>query len=264
MIFRDSQKKILIYIIALLAIFVFLYNNSGLGPVKKFSYVFFKSPQSYASKAAFFLNNIASYIFEAKNLSGKNSRLLAENNNLTAEISELKEIKRENDLLRSVLNLPIARERVLIDAAIIGKDPYSFSNVIIIDRGSDARIGLGMDAVDSNGFFVGKIIEAASSVSQIRTMLDSSSAISAVDQETRVQGIVKNDLSDGLVFDMVSQNEKIEADDTIIAFWSGNESVLPIAKVVSVEKSPNKLFQKIKLSPLADFKNMEKIFIIIK
>lgn len=264
MIFRDNPKKILFACILMLAIFIFLYAAGGIEPIKKSLYGFFNRPQSYAAKAAFFLNNLASYVYEARDLNKENIRLLSENNNLKAEIIKIKEVSRENVLLRSILNLPIGREHSIIDAAVVGKDPYSFSNVIIIDRGSDSMAGIGMDVVDGSGFLIGKIIEAGSSVSQVRTILDNSSAISAIDQETRVQGIIKNDLSDGLIFDMVSQTEKVEENDTIIAFFSGSSSVFPIAKVTSVEKFPNKPFQKIKLSPLADFKNMEKVFIIVK
>lgn len=264
MIFRDSQKKTLTAGIAFLAMFIFLNYLGGLKPIKSFLYGVFQYPQIYVSKSAFFLNNAVSYIYEIKNLSRENSKLLIENNNLKAEILEFKEIKHENGLLRSVLNLPIARERPLVDAAIIGKDPYFFSNTITIDKGSDFKISAGMDAVDGSGFLIGKVAEASSSVSLIRTIFDNSLAVSAIDQDTRVQGILKNDLSDGLILDMVSQAEKVEVNDIIIAFLTGNKSVLPIAKVVSVEKIPNKSFQKIKLSPLADFKKIEKIFIVLK
>lgn len=264
MIFRNNQKKFLIAGILMLAIFVFLYFSGGISPIKKSLYGFISRPQSYAAKAAFFFNNIISYVYEARNLSGENARLSAENNNLKAEIFELKEMRHENELLRSVLNLPIVREHSLIDASVIGKDPYFFSNVVIVNRGTDFQVNTQMDAIDSSGFLIGKVIEADSSVSKIRTIFDNSSMISAVDQETRVQGVIKNDLSDGLIFDMVSQTEKVEENDTIITFLSGSASVLPVAKVASVEKFPNKPFQKIKLIPLADFKNMEKVFIVIK
>ncbi len=264
MVFRDNQKKTLITGVVFLVIVVLLAFTGGLTSIKEYSYGLFRHPQSYAAKAAFFLNNIVSYVSEVRNLSAENPRLMAENNSLKVEIVKLKETKRENELLRAVLNLPLVREYSITDAAVIGKDPYFFSNIIIVDRGSDSRIGAGMDVIDSSGFLIGKILEADASISKIRTILDSSSSISAVDQETRVQGIIKNDLSDGLILDMVSQTEKVEINDTIIAFLSGNELALPIAKVILVEKFPNKPFQKIKLSPLADFKNMEKVFIIIK
>lgn len=264
MIFRESQKKTLIAGVALLAIFIFLYNAGGLKSIKNYSYELFKYPQSYAAKAAFFLNDAVFYVYRIKDAIKENSRLLEENSGLNAEISKLKEVKRENDLLRAVLNLPVVRDHSVVDAAVIGKDPYFFSNIITVDRGTDSRISVGADVMDSSGFFIGKVIKADSSVSQIRTILDSASAVSAIDQETRVQGIIKNDLSDGLIFDMVSQTEKVDAGDTVIVFLSGNDLTLPIAKVVSVEKFPNKPFQEIKLSPLADFKNMEKVFVIIK
>ncbi len=264
MIFQDSQKKILFAAIFLIPVFIFLNNTGGVNRLKDFSFGLLKDSQSYAARAAFFLNNASGYFREVKNLSRENSRLQKENNDLKVEISEFKETKRENDLLRSVLNLPIAREHSLVDAAIIGKDPYFFSNTVIINRGRDFHISAGMDAVDSGGYFIGKVAEADASVSKIRTIFDGFSSVSAIDQETRVQGIVKYDLNDGLMLDMVSQLEKVEENDTIIVFFKENAATLPIAKVLSVEKFPNKPFQKIKLSPLADFNKLEKVFIVIK
>jgi len=144
---------------------------------------------------------------------------------------------------------------------VVGRDPYGFSKVLSINRGSADGVRAGMAVIDSSGFFVGKISEVNSNISKITSAADPLSSIGAIDQETRVQGLVKSELNTGLIFDMVAQDNKVETGDTIIV-PPAEESVYPyaIAKVVSVEKFPNKTFQNIKISLLADVKNIEKVF----
>lgn len=253
-------------IIAIIAIaIVFLGNRMGSNPLKIFSYELFRYPQNFLSSIGFGTNNVFKFLFEIKDLHNDKDALVEENNQLKKEVFELKEVKYENDLLRSALNLPAAKKRNLIDAAVIGKDPYSFSSFLIISRGSESGIKAGMTVVDSSGFFIGKISDAGHGTSKVSTVEDTVTSFSAIDEESRVQGLVKRELDSGLIFDMVLQDEKIETGDVIIIAPSSADFMpQPVAKVISVEKFPNKTFQNIKLLPLADIKNTEKVFVILE
>lgn len=262
--FRDNQTRVFIASIAVVGIIIFLNSTGMLKPFKEFSYWLFKYPQTLLSKSGFGLNNVFGSIFEMRDLQKRNSELAEENNRLKKEIVDLNELRYENNQLRNILDLPLVREHKLVDAGVIGKDPYGFLHSLTINRGSDDGINVGMDVIDTNGFFIGEINNVTSSTSHIRMITDSSSNISAIDQESRVQGVVKSDLNSGLIFDMVSQDERVEVGDTIIVSLTGGDTAEGIAKVVSTEKFPNKPFQKIKLAPLADLKNIGKVFVIIK
>lgn len=263
-LFNRSVKVFIIVIIAAGAI-VFLNTGGIAGSFKDFSYRIFRYPQNFFAGISFGANGVFKFFWEIKNLEKDKNYLTEENNSLKKEIFELKEARHENDLLRSFLNIPLIKKRTIVDAAVIGKDPYSFSNFLIINRGKEAGISAGMVVLDSNGFFIGKINEAASVTAKISTVVDTFGSVGGIDQESRVQGLVKNEMDSGLIFDMVAQDEKIEVGDTIIIAPSfGNDYSEPVAKVVSVEKFPNKPFQKIKLTLLADIKNVEKVFIILK
>lgn len=262
--FKQSSKYFIFCLIAILAI-IFLNGRNQISPVKDFFYSFFSYPQKIAAGAGLGFGNIGDFFQDTKDLREENRVLLEENNKIKKEIFELKEIRRENDMLRSFLDLPQKEGSEVIDADVIGKDPYSFSKVLAIRRGSADGVKAGMIVIDSSGFFVGKIAEASSGISKIITAADPLSSIGAIDQETRVQGLVKSELNSGLIFDMVAQDNKIEINDTIIIPPSAESvSFYPIAKVVSVEKFPNKTFQNIKISLLADIKNIEKVFIVLK
>jgi rod shape-determining protein MreC len=263
-LFNPSTKFFFIAIIAAGAI-IFLNTGSAIGSFKDFSYGIFRYPQNFFAGISFGANGVLKFLLEIKNLEKDKIALTEENNSLKKEIFELKEARRENELLRSFLNTPSVKKRAIVDAAVIGKDPYSFSNFLIINRGREAGIGPGMVVLDSNGFFIGKISETGSGASKINTVMDTAGSIGGIDQESRVQGLIKNEMDSGLIFDMVAQDAKIKAGDTIIiALSSDNDYSEPVAKVVSVEKFPNKPFQKIKLALLADIKNIEKVFVVLK
>lgn len=250
--------------IILISAIIFLNNRNYLGFFKnKLSY-FFYYPEIIVSKITFSIKNSLRFIFEIKKAYNDNIGLADENNKLRKQISDLKETGNENRTLRNILNLPIAKEHSLIDGIVIGKDPYNFSDYLLIDKGSNAGISKNMVVIDQNGFYIGNIVDVSSNTSGVLLITDNRSAIGAVDQNTRVQGVIKNDRNIGLYFDMVLENADISIDDVIISLPTlASTSAYPVAKVISIEKYPNKTFQKITLLPLADMKKLEKVFILL-
>ncbi len=262
---RLVKRKIKFFAaILFIAAIIFLNNRNYLEPFKNKFSQFFYYPEIVISKITFSARDSLRLIFEIRKAYGDKIFLIDENNKLRKQISDLKEAENENKILRNILNLPLAKEHSFIDGAVIGKDPYNFSDYLLINRGSGAGIGKEMAAVDQNGFYIGKIIDVSANTAGILLITDKRSAVSAIDQNTRVQGLVKNDQNIGLYLDMVLQDAEIRADDIIVSLPVGaSVAALPMAKVVSIEKYPNKTFQKIKLSPLADMKKIEKVFILL-
>ncbi|MBU4338490.1 rod shape-determining protein MreC [Patescibacteria group bacterium] len=262
---RPVKRKIKFFVaIIFIAAIIFLNNKNYLEPFKnKFSY-FFYYPEIIISKITFSARDSLRLIFEIRKAYDDKIFLIDENNKLRKQISDLKEADNENKILRNILNLPLAKEHSFIDGTVIGKDPYNFSDYLLINRGSEAGIGKEMAVVDQSGFYIGRIINVLSNTAGVLLVTDNRSAISAIDQNTRVRGLVKNDRNIGLYFDMVLQDAEVRVDDIIVSLPIGaSAAVQPIAKVISIEKYPNKTFQKIKLSPLADMKKIEKVFILL-
>lgn len=250
--------------IVFMAAIIFLNSKGYLEFFKKKFYSFFYYPESVISKISFLTMDNFSFLFGLKSHYNDKILLTEENNRLRKEISDLKELDNENRLLRSALGLPFSKEHSIADANVIGKDPYNFFNYLIINRGTEAKIAADMDVVDASGFYIGKIIEPEVNKAKVVLINDNNSVIGAIDQNTRVKGLVKNDRDVGLYFDMVSQEDKVAVDDIITTLPVGSGvSVYPIAKITLVEKYPNKTFQKIRLAPMADMKKIEKVFILL-
>lgn len=259
-----NQKIKFIAAIIFIAAVIFIDSLNYLEPFKnKFSY-FFYYPELIVSKITFSIKDSLRFVSGIRSAYDDKIILINENNKLIKQISDLKEAEIENKALRKILNLPLAKEHAFVDGIVIGKGPYSYTDYLLVNRGSEDGVKEGMIAVDENGFYAGKVIDVLQNTAGVLLITDSRSAVNAIDQNSRVQGLVKNDRTIGLYFDMVLQNSEINADDLIIsAPASESAASYPIAKVVSAEEYPNKTFQKITLFPLADMKKIEKIFILL-
>lgn len=262
---KSNQRKLKFIAAAFFIILLVILNsNNYLESFKnKFSH-FFYYPEVIASKAVFFTKDRFKFIFDARKAYSDKMELIDEKNSLLKQVSDLKEADNENKILRGILNLPLAKGHSLIDGNVIGKGFYNFSDYLLIARGSNDGVKEGMVAVDKNGFYIGKVAEVLADTAGIMLITDSRSAVGVIDQETRVQGLAKNDRNIGFYLDMVPQDSNIKEGDLIISSPVGaSGDSFPLAKVIFVEKYPNKAFQKIKLSALADLRNIEKVFILL-
>ncbi len=259
-----NRRRIKLFVAILFIVTIIFLNGGNNNYLKKHLSSFLYYPQLFISKAAFSFQNFIQSFYEIRDLYGEKKYLIEENDKLRKQISDLTEIKNENIHLRNALGLPFVKDHKIVDATVVGKDPYNFSDYILINRGIDAGIKKDMIVADSSGFYVGKIDDVWENGAGILLVADSRSAINAVDQNTRVQGLLKSDRNSGPYLDLVSQDAEIALGDTITTFATGGSAaVLPIARVISVEKYPNKPFQKIKLNLLTDLKKIEKVFIIL-
>lgn len=262
---KPTRRKIKFFIAIIFIVAIFFLNDKNyLRSFKNAFSHFFYYPEAIVSKIAFSIKDSLRWVSEIRKAHNDKIILTNENSKLLKQVSALKETENENKILRNILNLPLAKNHSLIDASVIGKGPYDFTDYLLISRGSESGIRKEMMVFDQNGLYIGKIIDVLSNTAGVLLFTDNRSVISAIDQNTRVQGLVKNDRSIGLFFDMVIQNAEVNIGDIIVSLPT-NESVdaYPIAKIVSIDKYPNKTFQKIILSPLSDMKKIEKVFVLL-
>ncbi len=210
------------------------------------------------------LSGSFSFLSSIQNLQKENTRLLSQVEELTSEVTRLKELERENSILREELGFKERTDYDLTPAFIVGYDPSNFSQFLIIDKGSKDGIEIRDPVVVSKGILVGKIIEVYEHTAKILLIIDSRSTIPGIVQSTRVSGIVRGEHGLGLIMDTISQDEEVKVGEKVIT--SGLDGEYPkgllVGEIESVEKTPNELFQKAKLKTLTNYKKIEMVFII--
>ncbi len=205
----------------------------------------------------FFLNSL-------KKISKKNIELEEEIKKITAQNVKLKELEKENQFLRSHFDLPASQEYSIDLANIIGVDFQGLEKYFLIDKGSLNGISKDMPAIAFENILIGKVITVSDNFSKILLITSPNSKIPALIQESRIEGLIKGMGTDTLSMDLVSKDKKIEVNQTITT--SGIGAIFPrgllIGKVLIIEFSENKMFQKITVKPATNIEKLEQVFII--
>ena len=135
----------------------------------------------------------------------KYDALVAENERLRQELSQVKEearqvdsVSRENDLLRAAMGLKESNPSWnLVDSYVISRSSQDWSASFTINRGSTAGIKEGMCAITANGEVVGLVSEVGPNYAEVKTSLDSSLEISANISSSGFNGIVQGGYATG-------------------------------------------------------------------
>lgn len=195
-------------------------------------------------------------------LNKQNKQLRIQELELRQQLASLKEISRENDILRSQLNFNARLRLDLTPARVVSVDPENTRQFITIDRGSVSGLKKGQ-AVISSGVLVGTIDEVNDYSSKVLLMNDPDFRIRGIGQDGRAQGIVRGQIGRGYVFDKIAQSEPISLKEQVVTAGSGlvPQGIL-IGTVDSVNKSDNAVFQSANIKPLVDINSLELVFVV--
>ncbi len=270
---KEINTKIVtfIFLLVVAVLLIFLNKIGYLDQVKNYT-VYFTSPVGKMFQLS--SNEVNEFFWTLKSIDKfkvENVELKEENLKMTYEISELKEVQRENEILRKQIKFSESScsEGVCIEwkmADVIGRDPSNFGKHIFIDLGRSNGIQDGQSVVASGGLLIGKIIEVFDNSSKVMLITDSKSSINSITQTSRANGVVKGSYATGVKLEMINQSEELAVGDLIIT--SGLEDKVPkgliIGKISDIKESANKVFKSAGVNMFVDINRIEKIFVAIK
>lgn len=260
---RNRTKVILISVVSTLSLLV-LFNMLGiLNPVKSILDVIVFNPLRGATKNL--SSNIANSFSALSSISGlnqKNVELEKENIDLKNKLSELKEIKNENDILRAQLGFESRLPLKTIPVKVVSYEPDNIRKFLTIDKGSRHGIQKGQPVI-SGGVLVGLVEQADSFSAKVFLVNDPEFRIRAIGQQERASGVVKGQIGQGLLMEKIAQSEKIELKEYVVT--AGSDSVpkgILIGQVEGISKSDNAIFQSADLKSLINPNKLELIFVV--
>jgi rod shape-determining protein MreC len=196
-------------------------------------------------------------------LSDENPRLKKEIDRLSGEIVRLKEKEVLSNRLQHLLNFKSASPLQLIAASVIGRETGPWFQTMMIDKGVSEGVRVDMGVMVSTGA-VGKIVKSFSHHAQVLLITDTNSAIAAIVQRTRDEGIVQGMGEGGLRLKYISRASDVLAGDVLIA--SGLEGSftkgIPIGKIKRVDRPPGSLFLDITVAPELIFSKVEEVLVL--
>jgi rod shape-determining protein MreC len=183
---------------------------------------------------------------------------------LIIENVRLREAEIENVTLREQLNFKQASPSFeLLSAQVIGRDPTNLAGYLIIDRGTEEGVAVGMPVLTDRGL-VGRVTETAPHSAKVLLITDPSSAVNALIQESRATGVVQGRVGQGLTMRYIQQTEEIKPGDLVLTSGLGGNfpTRLIIGQVTGVTKKDVELFQEAEVRPSVDFGRLEMVMVL--
>lgn len=184
---------------------------------------------------------------------------------LQRENEELREIQSEYQLLQDLFNR--ARERPEFErltAAVIGYDTSPLFRSIIIDKGVEDGVFVGMPVESARGL-VGQVYRTTNHSAMVMLITDNISSIPARLGSSRATGIVRGGgLGGSMTMDWISQESQIEPGEVVLTSGLGGKfpQDMVIGRVVQQERQEAELFQQAIVQPAVDFDSLEMVFVV--
>ena len=251
-----SHKKVVIGAIALLFLFGL---NLASAQVRGFA----TGVSSPFLAALWHAGDNVSTFFAGGSLHKENELLWQENLALQQEIVALQDIQKENQELRTILDLGLPEEFNLVMGQIIAKNLAQ--DVITITGGTNKGIREGMPVITASKVAVGRVTEVFEDHAKVQLLSAKDKKLEAKIAETAVTGVVQGQGGQRFMFDLVPQEDEFAPGDMVVTSSLGNifpENIL-IGKVTEVIKSGADPFQKADLEPYFNLKTAEFVLVIV-
>jgi rod shape-determining protein MreC len=200
-------------------------------------------------------------VTKAKNQNIELNKKLAE---LSVQVAGFTEEHAENARLRRMLEFNIQMPYKLVPTKVIGVGTNPNAKSIIINVGLNRGIRVNNPIVTADGI-VGKTIGVNQTSSIVQLLTDHNCRVSALDQNTRTQGIIRWRGGKLLQMGEVPVESQLAVGDTIIS--SGFGGIFPpgirVGIVVYAKNQTGSLFKDILVKPSVQFWSLEEVFVIL-
>ena len=155
----------------------------------------------------------------------RNVELEALANRLMVENLRLKELERENDTLRQLLNFTrsnpqFSYQPTTIVGRSVGVDPTNLLYYVYVDVGARDSVARNMPVVTDRGL-VGRVTAVGPNSAQVLLLIDPASAVNAIIQNSRATGIVQGNIDGTLTMDRIPPNETVNPGDIVMTSGLG-------------------------------------------
>ena len=248
---RGAKQKFSLFVLILLSLFIFILDNSNLKPIKilrslindgiyRISAVSSSPIKFSGASKDFFVKHIFTY--------EENERLRKELEDLKSKNFQSSFLEAQNNELQNVLDLEKNSPYSVVNAKVILDKNSPFLNSVIINKGSNAGIKLGMPVLNE-GYLAGRIVEVNFVSSRILLLNDLNSRIPVVVSPSGSQAILSGVGKREPSLEYLPDNFILGEKESIV-FTSGKDGVLfPGIAIGKVVLNDNKKLVKLFADP---------------
>ncbi|MCR4672963.1 MAG: rod shape-determining protein MreC [Lachnospiraceae bacterium] len=202
-------------------------------------------------------------------LEAENESLKAEVDSLNAQLSSYRENISEYDELLKQLDIKSKYpDYSMTGARVIGKEAGNWYKMFTIDKGTNDGIETDMNVISENGL-VGIVVKTGPDSSVVRSIIDSSSSVSAMIGKNYDNCIVNGDLvladSGLLAVEFLSKDSQVAVGDEILTSYI-SDKYLPgilIGYISKVNADENELTYTAELTPAADLEHLSTVMVVL-
>ncbi len=262
-----SQKYKILVIVIVGVLIIFLLNLCQKG-LRDVFYLISSPAQKVLWRTGKGLSDFGKTIIEIRDLKKENTELKLKNQQLLAESSSLKELKKENEILRKVLEVGLKKDFELVLVEIIGKDVSQ--DFILINKGSKDGIQKDFPVISQQKVLFGKIDKTYENFSKVMLISNKNSVFDVKVQDSdqavaqKIYGVVKGKGNLDIFLDLISSEVEIKEGDILItSALEGNfPKGLLVGEIEKKKKNDIKPFQKAEVKPFFDITQAESLFVI--
>jgi rod shape-determining protein MreC len=260
----QKRKKLLIIALGVLLIFSL---NLFQKQVRGFFYYFSAPIQKTLWVTGSNLSDFFEGIFRKDYFIEENRKLSLANQALLTKLAALKELEKENIVLREALQIKLAEDFELVFAAVTGKDATQDS--ILIDKGSADGLAEGMSVIitgQKQRILLGKISQVHKNFAKVTLIFNKSSFFDAEVLGRDAEGLIKGEGDQKMCLDFLPRDKVIEEGDAVISSALGGiyPRGLLVGLITEVQKDDVKPFQRAEVSPLFKLRELRNVFVILE
>ncbi len=193
----------------------------------------------------------------------ENKALRELNLQLSNEVTKMRDAVVENKALRKLLELKEKSNRNFIAVSVVGKTKIQLRNYLIINKGENNGIKVGMPLRTDAGL-VGVVIGTSNNYSLVETIINREIKVSAKCLRSNYKGIVVWEGGQNMLMRDVLQSYDVKKGDIIVTSEFSNKypEGVPIGKVIEREEAEGHLLLKVVVKPYVNFETLEEAFVI--
>ncbi|MDI6758516.1 MAG: rod shape-determining protein MreC [Candidatus Omnitrophota bacterium] len=195
----------------------------------------------------------------------ENEKLRQKLDELNNRLNAQTEVFLENKRLKDALGLKQKSAYRLATSLVIGRSLDSWSQALIIDKGSSHGIREGMTVINYLGM-VGCVVEVLRFNSKVLLINDPNIAVSGLIQRSRQEGLVCGTLGKNLIMKYLPSEADIKIQDAVVT--SGLNGLYPkgllIGTVVGLGFEFSGLGRYALIKPIVNLNNIEEVLVILQ
>ena len=268
---RSRRHRFLLVLLVLTSITVITLDYRGAGDgslesVRRTARDALAPLQNAASDALAPVGNFFGGVTRYRSLQKENARLRADLDKARGDQLLTEGAERERQALLELMRLDFAATIPSVAARVVSTSPSNFQNTIVVDRGTDHKVAVGMPVVTGAGL-LGRVLEVSKTRSTVQLVTDRSASVGVRLTGTGEVGIATGAGSkEPLKVEFVAATTEVKEGETVVT--SGIEGSayppeIPVGKVRSIAKPPGAVQQEITVAPAVDIGRLEFVKVLL-